>query len=334
MFKKVFVGFFLIFLFIGSTQAISDYASDQLALIPGSYTEGTTVMDLGNYASFSYFEYDTIYKVVKFHQFPDVSKKIVEIGMKITITFSPPSDTVATGIIYEYSYLVWYHNRSKAVPLSYLKITNGSVVVQASLMSEETFQDISNLSNMVVKLEDGREVLWNVFVSMSALTELDLALQTTIREQWLSEAYLPSKEQYAISPEVAVEEIIDYSWFTGEVVGIISQEIGDQAYDIIKVHIDYTESQPIYIDDYTTRYYIMYESDFFYEAKTGMIAGFIQYNETGHPFYQFSVDKIHFGDSDNTDGGNTLTLHYDYLFSILGLGFMVSLALLIKTRRK
>lgn len=319
--KKIGLGLLLIVLFMGSTQAVSTsiYAPDQLALTPGSYSSGITVID---YSSMVYcgemyiFEYETTFKVLEILDYPDISDKLVRFGVSHTILTFPYRESVV-GIVYDYDHFVWYHNRSIAIPLSYIKITNGTTVVEASLMDEVTFAGVSNLNNMVVTLSDGREFLWEDFLMVSSLEYEALNLRDYVMDCWSTESYLKWKEDCAISPESSIGQLIDYGWFHGEVVNTFTLIIGGETHEVLKVHIDSQE--------------YFSETEYLYEAKTGLLANFTQFIGTGIPFYYYIANDLHIAEPD--DSGNTLTIPYDSLFSILGLGFMVSLVLIHKKKK-
>ncbi len=326
------LGLFFIALFMGSTQAVSIYAPDQLVLIPGSYSSGNTKIDFSSFNILNvYLEYDTIIKVVDILDYPDVSKSLVRFRIVLDIISFPVTDPFANDLVYEYDYLIWEHNRTIAVPMYYIKITNGTTIVQASLMGENTFAGVSDLSNMKVTLSDGREFLWDDFIGISSLETEAVVLGNFIMEQWTMGSNLPSKEQNAISPEAAIGQKVDYGWYEGDVVETSTLTVGGTTHEIIKVHINQTESDPIPIGDDSTVIMHISESDFLYEAKTGLIAGFYQYNETGYAYARYIADEIKI--SESSTSGNTLTLPYDYLFGILGLGFMISLVLIHKMKK-
>ncbi|MHA1198567.1 MAG: hypothetical protein ACTSQF_04360 [Candidatus Heimdallarchaeaceae archaeon] len=335
MIRKIGLGLLLIGLFLSSTHAVSTYAPDQLALTPGSYSSGFTSIDLSMGIDDRLFvEYDTTFKVLEILDFPDISNKLVRFGVSITLLTFPSSEYSVVGFVYDYEYLVWYHNRSIAVPMTYIKITNGTTVVKASLLGEDTFAEVSDLNNMVVTLSDGREFLWEDFVMVSSLEPEAVILGNYVMDRWNTEIYLRSIEQYAISPEASIGQFINYGWFNGEVVDSFALKIGGETHDVLKVHIDYQESALIWKEEYTTisTIIVIHESLYLYEAKTGLLANFTQFSETGYPFGHYIANDLHIAEPD--DSGNTLTIPYDYLFSILGLGFMVSLALLKKRKSK
>ena len=323
--KKSYLSFFLILMFVGSSRAVSTYAPDQLALTPGSYSKGLTFINIGlvSYNESLFIEYDTTFKVMDILDYPDVAKKLLLFDVSLTILNYPSNDYFSAGLVFEYEYLVWYHNRSIAVPMSYIKITNGSIYAEASLMEETTFAGVSDLNNMVVSLSDGREFLWQDFLSISALGTVAITLRDFLMTNWLTEIYFDRKEQYAISPEVSVGSLINYGWFDGEVVNIFSLNIGGKSYEVIKVHVDKSDSSPIQFD----------ETEFLYESKIGLLANFTQFTETGEPYSQYTAQELYI-DEPPDNKNNTITILYDYLFGILGLGFMVCWVYLFKQKKE
>ena len=328
--KKVLLAITLIVLFMYPTQAIVEYAPDQLAVIPGSYVSGATTLDLSVvlHPEF-YVEYDTTIKIVEFVEYTDVEQKLVSIRLSYTIISYPESETYsAIGLQYDVDKLYWYHNRSTAIPVYYIKITNGSETVEANLMNEETFSDTSNLENMIIKLSDGREFNWITFLATSALEPIALTLRNMIIQEWEFSELINQKTDFCISPEANLGQKIDYGWFEGVVTDKSALSIEGDSTDTIKVHVDFTESPPIYSEYSMNMVIVQRESDYWYEAKTGLIVKFVQYNDTGYTIGQFIADEIQIGEN-----GNTLTLPYDYLISIIGLSLMISLVIIHKKKK-
>ena len=315
-------------LFLGSTCALSNYSPNQLAITPHSYISGMMYYDLSSlFSSGDYIEYDISIKILDFPSYPDISNKLVRFGMYYALTSDSDSSFNYEGYQYEQEALIWYHNRAVAIPLTYMKITSGSIFAEATLKHKDTFSDASNLSNMIVTLTDGRQFLWDDLQSISSLDMIDYSLVLGVRSTWYSFS-LPQKFKYAISPESKIGEFVDYGWYNGSILEKTNLKIGSSNREILRVHIDPASSPVIYQDDGSTMRLSILESDFYYETKSGLIAGYKQYNETGYVYSEFIADEIYIAGFDTNK-----TIPSDYLFSLLGLGFMISLVFCYKKKK-
>jgi hypothetical protein len=292
--KKLISFIVIIIIFSSLSNSQASFAPDQLELIKGSYIHGRIFEDIYPYHDLRMiFDYDSRFTIQNIFKLADINKNLVQLNITYDIITAPDIVGITSGMIIQRHHIIWEDNRSIAIPGAYYKVTNGSYSVTLSLLEYDAFNQMSNLNNSIINLGDGRIVGWNELLQMSALRYEVLILISYVSTDWEFLKQVPYKTQHAISPLVNIGDQIDYGWFSGEIIGEDLIFFDSNNYNVFKCHVPYSESPPIFVTDNSYYIRIMYETDFFYDRKTGLILRFQIYNETGHLFGFFEPDTFY-----------------------------------------
>ncbi len=271
--KKAVISIFLLIIFLTPmfslpSLVMGETASDQLKVVAGSYVKGRYYAEQNN-ETLAHVTI-TVKKVWNITS----SKNVVAIEKRYDYPAGAKneffSDSFSTIIMTE---LIWEHNRTVIYPAARLYLVNSTDSIDMSMLSYNTYDKITNVTNLVITFKDGSSYVYNE-VSSSDSVYSKIMLYTfiwSIINVLLSVGY--TYTNLAINPDTTDSMTVNYRNGTANVEDMTSFKIGDKKFDTIHLH----QAKALVTSGIISAKFN--EIDAYYENKNGLL---VKWKETDY----------------------------------------------------